>query len=212
MEEMNKPFVDYYELMQISPNAEPETIQRVYRMLAGRWHPDNTETGDLSKFILLNEAYRVLSEPEERATYDLECSFQKAEPLKVFELREFAAGIDGEANRRMGILCLLYNRRRTDSEDPGLSLLEFESLMSFPREHLMFTIWYLKEKNHIRQDDKSDFLITSDGVDYVESHLPTNKVLYKMLKASENGTARSSPAKAWGEGQPEPARTGAHAD
>ena len=34
-----KAFVDYYELMQISPNAEIETIQRVYRMLAARYHP-----------------------------------------------------------------------------------------------------------------------------------------------------------------------------
>ncbi len=33
-------FIDYYELLQISPNAEPQTIQRVYRMLAARYHPD----------------------------------------------------------------------------------------------------------------------------------------------------------------------------
>jgi len=34
-------FVDYYELMQISQNAELPTIQRVYRMQAARYHPDN---------------------------------------------------------------------------------------------------------------------------------------------------------------------------
>ena len=33
-------FIDYYELLQISSNAEPETIQRVYHMLAARYHPD----------------------------------------------------------------------------------------------------------------------------------------------------------------------------
>ena len=37
---------DYYELLQISPNAEPETIHRVYRLLAQRFHPDNGQTGD----------------------------------------------------------------------------------------------------------------------------------------------------------------------
>ena len=35
-------FVDYYELLQISPNAEPETIQRVYKMLAQRYHSRET--------------------------------------------------------------------------------------------------------------------------------------------------------------------------
>src|SRR5262249_18822865 len=93
----------------------------------------------------------------------------------------------GEANRRMGILCLLYNRRRTSPDAPGLSILELESIMSFPREHLMFTLWYLKEHDCVRQDDKSDYVITGEGVDYVETHLPSNKLLYKLLKSAESG-------------------------
>ena len=64
-------------------------------------------------------------------------------------------------------------------------------MMSFPREHLMFTMWYLKERNYVRQDEKSDYVITGDGVDYTETHLPTHRLLYKMLKAAESGTARS---------------------
>ena len=38
--------VDYYEILQISPNAEPETVHRVFRLLAQRCHPDNAETGN----------------------------------------------------------------------------------------------------------------------------------------------------------------------
>ena len=45
-------FVDYYELLQISPNAEPETVHRVFKMLAQRYHPDNPETGDTERFVL----------------------------------------------------------------------------------------------------------------------------------------------------------------
>jgi hypothetical protein len=91
----------------------------------------------------------------------------------------------------MGILCLLYSRRRSNPDDPGLSLLEFETMMSFPREHLMFTMWYLKEQSYARQDEKSDYLITGPGVDYVESHLPSNRILYKLLKAGESGSTRA---------------------
>src|SRR5215467_10767140 len=136
-------FIDYYELLQISPNAESETIHRVFKMLANRYHPDNQETGDMDKFVMLNRAYETLSRPDLRSEYDQIYTQRNIEPMELFELKEFAIGVDGEANRRMGVLCLLYNRRRSNPEDPGLSILEFESLMSSPREHLMFTIWYL---------------------------------------------------------------------
>ena len=63
-------FIDYYELMQISPNAEYETVQRVYRMLATRFHPDNPNTGNADKFLRLNEAYEVLRDTERRQEYD----------------------------------------------------------------------------------------------------------------------------------------------
>src|SRR5437867_786576 len=64
-------FVDYYELLQISPNAETDTIHRVFRIMAARYHPDNMQTGDSEKFLLLTKAYETLSEPATRAAYDL---------------------------------------------------------------------------------------------------------------------------------------------
>lgn len=184
-------FVDYYELLQISPNAEQETITRVYRILAARFHPDNPHTGDAEKFQLLRKAYQVLSDPQRRAEYDSELAVMRMQPIGVFGLKDFAVGIDGEANRRMGILCLLYNRRRTDPDKPGVSVLELEQTMTFPREHLMFTLWYLKEKELVRQDGSSDFVITAAGVDWVEEHLPKNRIVYHLLKAAETGTTRS---------------------
>jgi DnaJ-class molecular chaperone len=67
----NDTEVDYYEVLQISANAEPETVHRVYRLLAQRFHPDNIETGDEGKFHALSEAYQVISDPERRARYDV---------------------------------------------------------------------------------------------------------------------------------------------
>src|SRR5260221_3198859 len=72
MESMEKDApADYYETLQINPNAEPETIHRVYRLLAQRFHPDNKETGNAMRFRLASEAYAVLSDPEKRARYDI---------------------------------------------------------------------------------------------------------------------------------------------
>jgi hypothetical protein len=59
---------DYYGFLQISANAEPDTIHRVYRFLAARFHRDDPETGDDEKFFLLTQAYAVLSSPESNAT------------------------------------------------------------------------------------------------------------------------------------------------
>jgi hypothetical protein len=192
-------FIDYYELMQISPNAERETIQRVYRMLAARFHPDNPETGDMAKFLRLNEAYQTLLDASARAAYDAIYQIRRLEPIGVFRLKEFAIGIDGEASRRMGILCLLYSRRRTEPERPGLSVLHLEQVMAFPREHLMFALWYLKEKEMVMQNEHSDFVITGNGVDYVEQNLPNNKVLYQLLKAAETGAASDAAPPPWPE-------------
>ena len=183
---MQDTFVDYYELMQISPNAEAETIHRVYRMLATKLHPDNFQTGDLDSFLSLNRAYEVLSDAALRTAYDREHVARRSRPLEVFETGDFVMGVDGEENRRLGILCLLYSRRRADGDNPGLSLLELEALMATPREHLLFASWYLREKEYARLDDRSNLLITAQGVDHLEKNLPSNGVLYRLLKAGSN--------------------------
>src|SRR5690242_13070567 len=185
-------FVDYYELLQISPNAEPETIHRVFRIMASRYHPDNKETGDNEKFLLLTKAYAVLSDPARRASYENLHRNQRAQPLPVFGLKEFADGLEGEVNRRLGILSLLYNRRRTNPENPGISLLEFETVMSFPREHLEFAIWFLREKQYIRTGNNSDYYIAAAGVEYLEAEVPTKGILSKLLHAAQTPTSGES--------------------
>lgn len=59
---------DYYRILQVHPDAEPEVIQAAYRRLARKYHPDSAE-GDGARMQALNEAYAVLSDPAQRATY-----------------------------------------------------------------------------------------------------------------------------------------------
>src|ERR1700730_14244103 len=180
-------FVDYYEMLRVSPGAELESIQRVHRALAARYHPDNLETGDLERFLLVNEAFKVLSDPEKRKVFDATYKTKKENPMPVFLTKEFTEGVDGEINRRMGLLCLLYTQRRTNSLQPALSVLEIEQLMFIPREHLIFTVWYLKAKRYLVQDDRSSLMITSDGIDFMETNLPEPKTMYKLLEAADLG-------------------------
>jgi curved DNA-binding protein CbpA len=184
---------NYYELLQISPNADLDTIQRVYRFMAGRFHPDNPETGDKERFLLIKKALEVLSDPVQRAEYDKLNGVFEAEPLPVFGDKAFVDGPDGEKNRRFGVLSLLYYRRRISGAKPGLSLLELEKRMAFPREYLEFTIWYLQGKGYIGlTDSSSDYALTTLGVDYVETYSSSNKVVRELLGP---GTSAGLPAR-----------------
>ena len=184
--------VDYYEALQISPNADMETIHRVYRLMAARFHPDNPATGDTERFLLLREAYHVLTDPEQRATYDSVNTAHRRYALAVFGQPAFSDGLEGEKNRRLGILSLLYHRRRLHEDHPGISLLDLERLMAIPREHLQFSIWYLVSKEYIRiSDTGSDYVLTANGVDYVENRAARNPVVRQLLAAG-SGTKKSS--------------------
>src|SRR5712692_9663431 len=65
-------FTDHYEILEISPNANSETIERIFRYLASRYHPDNRDTGDLLRFSEIVEAHNTLKDPVKRAQYDIQ--------------------------------------------------------------------------------------------------------------------------------------------
>src|SRR4030095_13591107 len=100
---------DYYEVLQISPNADPDTVHRVYRLLAQRFHPDNQSTGDSERFRLLTEAYHVLGTPEQRAQYDVHRPEQQKERSRLISQAVRAVNdVQSEQLLRLTILELLY--------------------------------------------------------------------------------------------------------
>lgn len=187
--------VDYYAFLQVNPKAEWATIHRIYRMMASRFHPDNPETGDPEKFLTLQAACETLSDPERRAAYDASLQSRETGTIPIFELSEFVNGIEGEVNRRLGVLSLLYNRRRTSSDSPGVSLLDLEKRMGMPREYLEFTTWYLRSKDYVTLADNSDLALTALGVDFVESSSSKTPILKKLLECGPRyATSSSAPA------------------
>jgi curved DNA-binding protein CbpA len=59
---------DFYEVLQVSPRAEPDVIRAAYRVLARKHHPDHG--GDRSRMVAINDAWDVLGDPVRRAEYD----------------------------------------------------------------------------------------------------------------------------------------------
>lgn len=105
---INPVALDRYEVMQLSPNADAETISRVYRMLAFRYHPDNTETGNSEMFIRLSEAHQILSDPEKRASYDAAHRGTKRLRGKNFGEASTSAGSHREKRRNLDVVTAAY--------------------------------------------------------------------------------------------------------
>ncbi len=173
--------IDYYEFLQISPNADADTIHRVFRFLAARLHPDNPVSGDVEVFFQLKAAYDVLSNPTARAQYDAKRKGEPDQESPFSEEVDFMDSMDGELNRRLAVLAVLYYRRRTNPHMPDVGLGEIESRMGFPRDYLDFTIWYLTKKGYVTKGDNAQLALTADGVDFIETQRGNLPVLNKLL-------------------------------
>ena len=177
---MTPSFVDHYETLQLSPSATLEVIERVYRVLAKRYHPDNQNTGDVVRFSDVQLAYEVLSDPPRRAQYDVQHDTHCGQQWQIFDQQ--SAGDEREEDRRLfhGILSLLYVARRRDPKNGSLGVVTLETMLGCPQQHLEFPLWYLKKRGYIEVEDNGQFGITVDGVDKLskdELSLPLDRLL-----------------------------------
>lgn len=158
---------DWYDVLQVSPSAEKETILRVFRHLAKRYHPDNTDSGNAERFNLLIEAFRVLSDPEERARYDTCHEQERERRWRIFDQTRSDDDVYGDRRVRAAVLQLLYTSRRNDPDNPGLGSVHIENILGCPETHLKFHLWYLKENGWIQRLENGMIAITAAGVDRV---------------------------------------------
>ena len=188
---MEESFVDYYDILQVSTKADQETIGRVFRYLAKRYHPDNLQAGDSDKFNLLVKAHTILSNPEQRAAYDVRYQQSREQQWQLVNDAAGSQGFEDDYTIREKLLSLLYVQRRRDMDSPGLGNFELEQLVDCPREMMEFHIWYLKEKNWIARNEMGLLTITADGVDKVEStrvRLRPDRLIAATTSAAEGRT------------------------
>lgn len=184
---LDHEFQDHYEVLQISPHAEAETIRRVYRMLAQRYHPDNADSADEVAFRSVRAAYVVLSDPDKRAAYDAKHQVQERARWRIFSKPEQEGiTVSEERRKQNGVLLALYRLRRSQPDKAAMSIRELEKLLDCPREHLEFTIWYLRGKGYVERGDNSSLSITPEGVDVAnESGELTSRGTPRLIRAAD---------------------------
>lgn len=161
-------FNDYYEILQVNPNADIETIESVYRLLAKKYHPDNPNTGNVEKFETINEARQALVDPPQRAAYDATYEDKKNRQWQMLSSPNTADEYDNDIYQRRCLLSILYAKCRENPLDPGVGSYQLEKMLSWPENVMEFHFWYLKEKKYIRRNDSGQLTITASGVDKIE--------------------------------------------
>jgi len=161
-------FVDFYDLLQLSSNADTETIERIFRHLAKKLHPDHSDQTNNDQFIKIVEAYEVLSNPETRASYDAKYQDYWHRKWKLVSVASDLSEIDDDKSARERILSLLYVQRRRSMKSPGLGEVEISRLLNTPLELVDFHLWYIRTKGWVERLDTGHLAITALGVDQVE--------------------------------------------
>ena len=79
---------DYYSILGVDKHASQEDIQKAFRVLAHKYHPDK-QGGDVEKFKEVNEAYQVLGDQQKRAQYDATSDPLRGSGFEGFDFKDF---------------------------------------------------------------------------------------------------------------------------
>jgi len=186
-------FQDHYKVLEIEPKSNLETIHQAYGKLVEKYHPRNALTGDQEKFNSINLAYEVLCDPGLRDSFDKLKGLGEDKAEFKFSGLEFFAALGHETALRAALLCILYDRRRLKPFTPGLAMRRVEAMLETTAEGLNFALWYLKQRSLVTNDDKSNLMITVEGMDYLETSPPTPTMVMPLIKAVGLATPSAEP-------------------
>jgi hypothetical protein len=174
-------FQDHYAVLDVDPKADSDEIQAAYAKLAQRYQP-KSPTADAEKFEAVNLAYEVLSDAELRTGFDKIKGVGQDQSAPKFTGLEFFDALGREALLRVALLCVLYDRRKVKPLAPSISVRHLETILESSSDEMTSVLWYLKQRNLVRSDDKSSLHITVDGMDFVENKKPTADEVMRFIK------------------------------
>ena len=153
---------DYEEVLRAGASGQFERVEKLYRSLAFRYHPDNRDTGDSETFLRMKEAFRILSPSQPR---HVDSAVSRPAPA--------LCGPDAyreQRGRRLAVLGTLYRKRADDFRNATLSVDDLQNLTGMGTDEMGFVLWYLLEKGAVSLSGySSDYAISAAGVDLMET-------------------------------------------
>jgi hypothetical protein len=162
-------FIDYYEILEVSPNAHSGAIEWMFPYLVQRYHPDNRDTGDRLRFDIILEAHNTLRDPVKRAV-----GYSAQKPIRASAGASETPTFRTSCCRR---LCEAPAERERSRHRRSRSW----ALVSLSAEHPQFHIWYLREKGWISRTENGMLAITVEGVDRAHSERLCTTISEKLL-------------------------------
>jgi DnaJ domain len=185
-------FVDYYDFLMVSPQADKAMLEWAVRLMLTRYGPKSPETADEAKYETTKEAYRALIDSAKREEYDRLWVKHKGQPGPAaagkrerrtatsragqpplekicVELEATEEDVRLQVKLRQAILSALYDILITNPRNPELGRAEVAKTIHCRVDDLEFPIWFLRELGLVKTSNAGDYTITADGVQWVES-------------------------------------------
>ena len=131
----------YYEILEVSSNASPEIIEKAYKTLSRKYHPDvqpkDKKREAEEKFKEIAKAYEVLSDEEQKAEYDeyqklKQESSSKNVSEEVTEKDIAATKIASYTRKGVGAIATsIYNHTKKSKEDRNKDLTALAIALAF---------------------------------------------------------------------------------
>lgn len=167
----NGEFVDLYEFLMISENADLPMLEAAVRLMLAKYKPGNPDTGNQEKFELVKKAYLTLSDSHQRALYDKRRREQHRNLRAARDVSELISleDVELEKRRRQGVMLVLYKCIMERPHAPGVAVPQIADALEVSVDDLHFAFWFLRELGWIKRGSNGNFEITVQGVEWVEN-------------------------------------------
>lgn len=186
---------NYYEILEVDPGATEGEIRTSYRVLVRKYHPDaNSDSSAAELFQLIQEAYEVLGDPEQRRTYD--------------RLRE-AEGLDKSSSISLRVKVSHSHLLTNVEEQAFYILLDIAPALDLPTSRLPLNLCLVLDRStsmqgmrlqqvkegtrqiidRLNDDDALSVVVFSDRADVI---LPSQRKIDKAMAKSIASTIQPS--------------------
>ncbi|MEO8051878.1 MAG: hypothetical protein ABI833_15780 [Acidobacteriota bacterium] len=177
-------FQDHYDVLGVEPKCDSGRCTARIQSSREDIIPTIKDTGNQAAFDSVNAAYEVLSDPAQRFAFDNLKGIGEDANCPQFSGAGFFESLGSDAGLRAALLCILYERRKSKPLKPGLPMRYVEAMLEAGIDELFFVLWYLKQRGWVSSDDKSNLLITVQGMDYLDSNRPSAAMVLPHIKPS----------------------------